>query len=117
MAEWKHGTHGTYVNGCRCGLCREASNAYKRELYHRNLSESRRKCRDKMRRYAKGRSVGNQDKNLIYVAELLDYYRTHSVGELRELIDQQARDDTYYMGKHPLVSFSLQEPLRGGYQF
>jgi hypothetical protein len=109
MAEWKHGTHGTYVNGCRCDDCRAASAAYKRELYHRNLAKARTYCREKMRRYARGRSHGDESGALVARHDALQRARASATGELADLIREQTRDDTPWVTRHPLIVRSFDE--------
>ncbi len=115
MSEWKHGTHGTYTNGCRCDNCRLANNAYKRELYHRNISQARKYCREKMRRYARRSVIGNEDQALINRAEAMRAAEANAEGELAELIREQRRDDTKYVTRHPLIARSLDETRFNGW--
>lgn len=104
MSEWKHGTHGTYVNGCRCDLCRAASTAYKRARarlrYHANLAESRRKGREKERaRYYRTRSVAVESFDRTLIARDAEYRAaaSNATGELRALIEAQCADDVRWI--------------------
>ncbi len=113
MSEWKHGTHGTYVNGCRCDECRFASAAYKRDLYHRNIAVSRKYCREKMRRYAK-RSHGDADASMVKRDDHLKQAYAAAEGELAELVAQQKKADTHRVWR-PAHVRSLDETRWNGW--
>jgi hypothetical protein len=95
ISEWKHGTHGTYVNGCRCVLCRLASNAYKRALYHRDLAASRKRERERKR--VAHRSVGDFDTALIQRDVQYRLAAAALDGELAELVAEQVADDVNWI--------------------
>jgi hypothetical protein len=99
MAEWKHGTHGTYVNGCRCDLCRKAAAAYKRDLYHRTLERSRTYFRERYHRRKKTAVtlVGSLDETLIRRDREYRQVVASATGELAALVAEQSADDVHWI--------------------
>lgn len=94
VAEWKHGTHGTYVNGCRCEACRAANAAYKRDLYRRTLTKSRAYFRARYQRRKAGRqAVGDADEALVRRECAYRAAVASAEGELAALIAEQSADD------------------------
>lgn len=115
MAEWKHGTHGTYVNGCRCVLCRAAKAAYSRQLYHANLARARAACRAKYHRRMGARSVGDMDAALIKRDRDYREAVATATGEVAALVAEQVRDDVMWIKPDLRNARPFDESRWGGY--
>jgi hypothetical protein len=98
MSEWKHGTRGTYINGCRCEPCTHANATYLRDYYHRTLEKSRAFFRDRYhRRKNQPAVVGSFDDALIRRDHEYKKAVAAATGELATLVAEQCADDVRWI--------------------